>query len=164
MVGETKALLVDGRLLVDIEVLTRRTKKEFPKWLAYLERRDNPPPPPPPAKTPLEIVLAKPAEELNFRDLFLLKSGKDKWSKLSLAQLEELQRGVKVPDDFDDKNKASCLKWMMRGLPIDKAIRKVDVDRSVAESAIEKSKQLEEDLNSDDSLTGKLARYKFYDC
>jgi len=87
-----------------------------------------------------DYILQTPMESLRFGDFAALKSGRDRFSKLRLPALREM-----VPDNsftsgtkaFDnDKQLAACLRWVLRGLPVEKAIRKVKTDEEVTRNAI----------------------------
>lgn len=83
-------------------------------------------------------VLRTPMESLRFQDFMRLKvGGRDEFSGLGLDRLRQLVPDhLKVADAIqDDAAIASCLRWMLRGLPLDKAIRKVRTDLEVAENA-----------------------------
>ena len=75
-------------------------------------------------------------ESLGFKDFVQLKCGRDEFSRMKLS---DLQMAVSHPDclavtaDFPDdpKAEASCLRWILRGLPADKAIRKIRTDLEV---------------------------------
>lgn len=74
-----------------------------------------------------------------FKDFAQLKSGKDKFSSIYLPEL------IKMVDTevfnkidkvfFDVKHKAVALRWLLRGLPLACAIRKVKTDIEIAENA-----------------------------
>ncbi len=88
--------------------------------------------------TPLQRIIDTPMRRLRFRDFTRLKvGGRDKFSNVRLKRLKEM-----VPDHIeveavleDEKDVASCLRWILRGLPLHKAIRKVKTDLEVAENA-----------------------------
>lgn len=83
-------------------------------------------------------VLRAPMKSLRFRDYVRLKvGGRDEFSGIGLDQLKALvPEHQMVADTFQGEAAiASCLRWMMRGLPLDKAIRKVRTDLEVAENA-----------------------------
>ena len=83
-------------------------------------------------------VLRAPMESLRFRDFVRLKvGGRDEFSGLGLDQLKQMvPEHLKVAEAIEDEAAtASCLRWMLRGLPLDKAIRKVRTDLEVAENA-----------------------------
>lgn len=84
-----------------------------------------------PTPDQLQYVIQTPMERLRFRDFMELKCGWDEYSKLRLPALREMvpdHQLVDVTLEGDDKQIAACLRWMLRGLPIDKAIRKVNTD------------------------------------
>jgi len=83
-------------------------------------------------------VLRTPIRFLRFQDFMRLKvGGRDEYSGLRLDQLKQLvPEHLKVAEAIEDEAAiASCLRWMLRGLPLDKAIRKVRTDLEVAENA-----------------------------
>lgn len=92
--------------------------------------------------SPLEIVVCTPMEGLRFRHFAALKSGRDEFTRIRLPKLKE-----EVPTDDvetvvaefieDEKRQASCLRWVLRGLPLDKAIRKVRVDAEITDNVVQ---------------------------
>jgi hypothetical protein len=78
-----------------------------------------------------------------FVDYVLLKTqGRDEFSSMRLKELEE-KIGKKFileikKENFDDKQKAVAYRWILRGLPLDMAIRKVNVDTEVAKNSVDK--------------------------
>ncbi len=90
------------------------------------------------ASDALRRVLRTPMKHLRFHDFMRLKvGGRDEFSDLGLNQLKPL-----VPEHQrvaaaiqGEAAVASCLRWMLRGLPLDKALRKVRTDLEVAENA-----------------------------
>ena len=86
----------------------------------------------------LTQVAQAPMAALKFHDFKNLKSGRDEFSRLKLAQLRERFSAAdreQVEEGFDDKLAAQCYRWMLRGLPLDKAVRKVRVDLEVSMNA-----------------------------
>lgn len=87
--------------------------------------------------TTLQRIIETPMDGLRFRDFLRLNvGGRDEFSRIRLPQLKEM-----VPDHGeveatfeDDRSIASCLRWMLRGLPLDKALRKVSTDLEIAAS------------------------------
>ena len=89
--------------------------------------------------------MTKKKTDLNRIPLWRLKSGRDKFSRLKLEQLEKL---VSVDDlslaqrEFANvKLLASCLRWRLRGLQINKAIRKVIRDEEAKKSHRKRSRE-----------------------
>ncbi|MBX9790525.1 MAG: hypothetical protein K2Y37_16520 [Pirellulales bacterium] len=84
----------------------------------------------------IENLNSSPIETLRFSDFAGLKSGRDEFSPLSLEQLRERVTAIdveKVSESFPDlKSQANCLRWILRGLDTDKAIRKVKTDAEVS--------------------------------
>jgi hypothetical protein len=87
----------------------------------------------------IQEIVATPMSELSFRDFASLKvGGRDEFTKLRLSQLRQLVAESEIIDaalDHDESAVASGLRWMLRGLPIEKAIRKVRTDLEIAEQA-----------------------------
>ena len=100
-------------------------------------------PPPKPvvqSQTEIERIANTPMGSISFKDFTSLKSGRDQFSKMKLDQLEAAIDGLEVSSlhaEFGDdlQAEASCIRWMLRGLPIDKAIRKIRTDAEVAANA-----------------------------
>jgi hypothetical protein len=86
----------------------------------------------------LSQVAQTPMASLKFHDFKNLKSGRDEFSRLKLPQLRERFSAAdqeRIDEEFDDKLAAQCYRWMLRGLPLDKAVRKVRVDLEVSMNA-----------------------------
>jgi len=76
--------------------------------------------------------------------------GSDFFSKLSLRQLEKLVpyynrdkiirlwlercRRDRLNEEFSDRDRSSCYRWYLRGLPLELAVLKVCVDRSARQN------------------------------
>ena len=92
-----------------------------------------------PKTVTIQEIIATPMSELRFRHFACLKvGGRDQFTPLRLARLRQLVPDSDIVDvtlDYDESAVASCLRWMLRGLPIDKAIRKVRTDLEIAEQA-----------------------------
>jgi hypothetical protein len=92
-----------------------------------------------PKTVTIQEIVATPMPELRFRHFASLKvGGRDQYTPLKLAQLKLLVSDSDIVDvalDHDEKAVASCLRWILRGLPIEKAIRKVRTDLEIAEQA-----------------------------
>ena len=77
----------------------------------------------------IQEIVATPMSKLRFRDFANLKvGGRDRFTPLRLAELRLLVTDRHILDaalDHDETAVASCLRWMLRGLPIEKAVRKV---------------------------------------
>jgi hypothetical protein len=89
-----------------------------------------------------------PMSRLRFRDFQRLKSGRDTFSRVKLDELvgmvplEDL-REIETEFEFDEfghyaRHRASCLRWLLRGLTVDRAIRKVKTDLEIMDNAIHK--------------------------
>lgn len=78
----------------------------------------------------LERIAGEPIENLRFRDFARLKCGRDRYSAIRLPKLLEGQSVETVASiaGFEDAEKAKVLRWCLRGLPLEKAIRKVNTD------------------------------------
>ena len=81
-----------------------------------------------------------------FKDYLSLKTqGRDEFSSMRLKELEEKMDEKSIleikKENFDDKQKAVAYRWMLRGLPLDMAIRKVNVDTEVAKNSLHKKKK-----------------------
>jgi ribonuclease HI len=90
-------------------------------------------------KSQLERIIDTPMEALRFRDFANLKVGG--WDGFSRLKLNSLQKRVPpetfttVASEFEDSSKqATCLRWCLRGLPVEKAIRKVKTDIEIGEN------------------------------
>jgi hypothetical protein len=92
-----------------------------------------------PRSVTIQEIAATPMSELRFRDFANLKvGGRDHFTPLRLAELRRLVTDSQIVDaalDHDESAVASCLRWILRGLPIEKAIRKVRTDLEIAEQA-----------------------------
>ena len=92
-----------------------------------------------PRSVTIQEIVAAPMSELRFRHFASLKvGGRDRFTPLRLAELRLLVTDSHILDaalDHDETAVASCLRWVLRGLPIDKAIRKVRTDLEIAEQA-----------------------------
>jgi hypothetical protein len=101
-----------------------------------------PPEPEPEPQSDLQRICQTPLESLSFKDYLKLKSGRDRFSKISLAELQSAVSEtdwIAVTSAFaDEKVQASCCRWILRGLDVEKAIRKVRADLEIAEKAISK--------------------------
>jgi hypothetical protein len=94
------------------------------------------PPAIPQSQSDLDLIIVAPMESLSFKDFVQLKCGRDEFSRMKLI---DLQTSVSHPDclavaaEFPDdpKAEASCLRWILRGMPADKAIRKIRTDLEV---------------------------------
>lgn len=98
-----------------------------------------------PSLPPLERVKQAKIEALGFKDFAELKVGRDEFSSLRLPKLRELVS----PDDArivtgefdDDSDIARCLRWILRGLPVEKAIKKVRTDLEITERVKERRRR-----------------------
>lgn len=95
-----------------------------------------------PIATPEAIAAINelPADELRVSDLVRLKSGHDSFSRLTLDALrrmvglpavEVVTRAIKLKG-----RQGSAFRWHLRGLTINRAIRKVQADQRITRNAI----------------------------
>ncbi len=94
----------------------------------------------------LDRIISAPLPSLGFKDFLQLKCGRDRFSTLKLAELKTsvphsdcVIASSEFPDD--PKAVATCLRWMLRGLPLNKVIRKVRTDAEVAAKARSKPRR-----------------------
>jgi hypothetical protein len=88
----------------------------------------------------LDRIISTPCEALSFGDFAKLKSGRDSYSGMKMPQLKDAvsvmdQRSIAEAFPQNDSAQASCLRWMLRGLDCQKAIRKVRTDLEISERA-----------------------------
>ena len=89
----------------------------------------------------IDRLNSQPMEGLRFSDFTGLSvGGSDEFSRVKLSALSERVshsdfEQVRGKFANDDKAQASCLRWILRGLNCDKAIRKVSTDNEVAQNA-----------------------------
>lgn len=133
----------DDAILVEIERARQQIREEQDRESAVREGVVPfavPAARPVPAANPAEMlqhVIDTPMEELSFEDFVNLKSGYDEYSTLRYRDLVCMVLDSADVDSVlrNDKLLASCLRWMLRGLPMEKAIRKVQTDAEVAKNA-----------------------------
>jgi len=74
-----------------------------------------------------------------FKDFADLKSGNDSFSKLKgealFGQLGDAERSGVFASELDDEHKAKAARWVLRGLPLDWAVRKVKTDMEISANA-----------------------------
>ena len=80
-----------------------------------------------------------------FKDYMSLKTkGRDEFSSMRLKTLEDkIDKNSVVEvekENFDEKQKAIAYRWILRGLPLKMAIRKVNVDAEVAKNSLHEKK------------------------
>lgn len=83
-------------------------------------------------------ALIRKGAKARFRDFAELKSGSDRWSKMRLPNLiKELggQYEDVAASNLEDEQKAKVARWVLRGLPVDMAIRKVRTDLEISQNA-----------------------------
>jgi len=100
----------------------------------------RPPKPVIQSQSEIERIANTPIESLSFKEFLQLKSGRDQFSKMTLADLKTAVPHSdcdSVSREFagDPKAEATCLRWVLRGLPAEKAIRKVKTDAEIAARA-----------------------------
>lgn len=88
----------------------------------------------------IDRINQTPMVDLRFRDFRLLKSGRDEFSKMPLAALREtvaqdVIAAVETEFPNDEDLQARCYRWVLRGLEVEKAIRKVGTVVEVGENA-----------------------------
>lgn len=92
--------------------------------------------------TPFEKVKSLPLGKLRHEDFAAIKSGRDEFSamqKPKLIEAVEAQDYENICQALDkEKYQLSALRWMLRGLSVDKAIRKVEVDREIGHEVAER--------------------------
>lgn len=98
------------------------------------------------AQPEIERIANTPIESLGFRDFLQLKSGRDQFSKIKLADLKTAVSHSDcqtVSSEFadDPKAEATCLRWILRGLTATKAIRKIKTDAEIAAKARSNSRR-----------------------
>lgn len=85
-------------------------------------------------------IVNTPMEELQYEDFKRLKFGRDKYSEIPLSELKKRVNQIdyqRASEVFDKKsNLANCLRHLLRGLPLNKAIRKVKTDLDHRKNAI----------------------------
>jgi hypothetical protein len=86
----------------------------------------------------LDKIINAPCDSLNFGDFAKLKSGRDSFSGMKLPELQDSvsvmdQRSIVETFVQNESAQASCLRWMLRGLDCQKAIRKVQTDLEISE-------------------------------
>jgi hypothetical protein len=108
--------------------------------------RNRPAPMPvaqPESQSDLQRVCNTPIGSLSFKDFLALKCGRDRFSQIKLSELQSAvseMDWIAVTSAFidDEKSQATSLRWILRGLDADKAIRKVRTDIEVSDKAIAK--------------------------
>jgi hypothetical protein len=88
----------------------------------------------------LDKIINVPCDSLNFGDFAKLKSGRDSFSKMKLLELQDAvsvmdRRSIAEVFVQNESAQASCLRWMLRGLDCEKAIRKVQTDLEITARA-----------------------------
>ncbi len=90
----------------------------------------------------MSLLNARDMEDLRFRDFAALKvpGGRDQWSMLRIGKLSEAIDDYEVIDSLteifpDSRPRASCYRWILRGLEVDRAVRKVKTDLEIGQNA-----------------------------
>jgi hypothetical protein len=88
----------------------------------------------------ITVINNAPMSRLRFRDFQSLKSGRDEFSRRGLVSLRASLPGeivAQVAAAFPDSAELQerCLRWVLRGLQTDKAVRKVKTDAEVSANA-----------------------------
>ncbi len=95
-------------------------------------------------------------DRLDELELAALRPGRDQYSKLKLPDLTELrpQEAVQIAEQLPlEAEQAAALRWVLRGLSVEKAVAKVVLDRQMVEGIRDERrqrKQLRESLGLDD--------------
>jgi hypothetical protein len=89
--------------------------------------------------TLLDYIITSPMDRLRFRDFLRLKCGRDELSRRRLPDLvsavsAEVAETIRIAF-VNEKHQAAALRWHLRGLPVEKAIRKIKTDIEVSENA-----------------------------
>jgi hypothetical protein len=88
----------------------------------------------------IAYINRQPMERLKFADFKSLKCGRDELSRLRLPQLMERLSADEwraITGEFENaSDQSACARWRIRGLALDKAIRKVTTDIEVRMNAI----------------------------
>lgn len=88
----------------------------------------------------LERIINTPMDALRFRDFMSLKCGHDGFSSQRLPKLQ-VQVSATIREEArstfpeSEKDQAVCLRWVLRGLPFEKTVRKVKTDLEVGQNA-----------------------------
>jgi hypothetical protein len=83
-------------------------------------------------------ALIRLGNKARFKDFVQLRSGTDKWSRMRLSALKEAlgDRFAEVASSgLDEDQQAKHARWVLRGLPVELALRKVRTDMEVAQNA-----------------------------
>jgi hypothetical protein len=84
-------------------------------------------------------------EKAKFKDYAALRAGRDEFSKMKINELYSLVDSYTIQimkkENFDDKAYAMVLRWVLRGLPIRMAIRKVKTDAEIASNIPKRDKK-----------------------
>jgi hypothetical protein len=102
--------------------------------------------PKPKSESLLDRIISTPCGSLSFGDFAKLKSGRDSYSGMKMPQLQDAvsiidRRLIIETFPLNETAQTSCLRWMLRGLDCNKAIRKVKTDLEVSERATAKWKK-----------------------
>ena len=87
----------------------------------------------------IQQLIDTPMDKLKFKNFLGLKCGMDEYSRIRLPQLLariDERSADQITTEFEaEKERASCIRWILRGLPLGKAIRKVKTDSEVSANA-----------------------------
>ncbi len=87
----------------------------------------------------VDYIAVTPMDQLRFKDFAKLRSGRDQFSAMritalqgavSFADREQIELAFAEPCD-----QSKAYRWILRGLPLDKAIRKVRTDQEITANA-----------------------------
>lgn len=88
----------------------------------------------------LEKINSTDHDNLRFRDFRDLKCGRDKYSSLRGLDLYmyigDADREALLASDLDPSSRDAAARWVLRGLEVSRAIRKITVDLEVGVSAV----------------------------
>jgi len=92
--------------------------------------------------SPLEKLKTFPSDWLTIMDFCDLKGGRDKFSKLTkdeIVQLVSAGEWAIIAAAFNqEKYQLKAARWRLRGLSVDTAIRKVQIDREIGHKIAER--------------------------
>lgn len=83
--------------------------------------------------------LVRKGRRAKFRDFAALKSGRDEYSHLRynelIARLSATDTTPIIASNLSESDQAAACRWVLRGLPVEMALRKVRVDREIRHNA-----------------------------
>ena len=86
--------------------------------------------------------LIKKGSKARFADFAGLKSGRDQYSSIKLPDLAAQvgDEAMSKLSGFTDDLKAKTARWILRGLPVDMAVRKTKTDAEIGENAVHRKR------------------------